>query len=233
METFPTIEPVQLPPDLNHEIDQLRDAEARKFYVQHRRKSCTFMQTMDLWLIVPICYSCAVENSLTGNIRPYIYAGNWERAIADHAGLTVLRSTKRTMRLNPSFSYICKHCGTHLKPWNGDQMSVSQFHLEEHFNIPIETPGRRHASAWITKLVKNLYGNACFGCKRHCSSKLKLHIDHIWPQCKGGTSAFRNLQPLCERCGQEKADKGPEEVTVYSTLFFGTYPTDSHKGLLW
>lgn len=233
METFPTIEPVQLPPELSFELDQFRDVEARRFYVQQRRENCTFMQIMDLWLIVPVCYGCAFEKSLTGNVRPYIHAGNWRSEIEYLVGSAVLERTKRTLRLDSDFSYICKLCGTHLTPWNDDQMSVSQLHLEEHFNIPLETPGRRHPPRTVIKQIKSLYGNKCFSCNRPHSAESRLDIDHIIPQSKGGTSAFRNLQPLCGRCGIEKADNIPDEVTVYSTIFFGPYPSDSYSGLFW
>ncbi len=153
--------------------------------------------------------------------------------IEDHAGLTVLRRTKQTLRLDPDFAYICKKCGTHLRPWNGDQMSVSHLHLEEHFKIPLETPGRRNPPETVKRQIKKLYENKCFGCNRRSTIKRKLHIDHVVPQSKGGTSAFRNLQPLCEHCGREKADKIPNEVGVYSTIFFGPYPSDSYEGLFW
>ncbi len=71
METISTIEPLELPPDLNYELDQFRDGEARKFYVQQRRKSCTFMEIMDLWLVVPMCLGgCALEESLNWDCPP-------------------------------------------------------------------------------------------------------------------------------------------------------------------
>jgi 5-methylcytosine-specific restriction endonuclease McrA len=233
METFSIIEPVELPPELNHQLDEFQNDEVRKFYVRQRRKHCTFMQIMDLWLVVPICYGCALDESCDGIVRPYIESRNWRDAIQDHAGLAVLRRTSRELQLDPDFAYICKKCGTRLRPWNGDQMSVSHLHLEEHFNIPLETPGRRNPSLAVKKLIEKLYDNRCFGCNRQETTKRKLHIDHILPQSRGGTSAFRNLQPLCDRCGNKKADKMPSEVEVYSTIFFGPYPSDSHEGLFW
>jgi 5-methylcytosine-specific restriction endonuclease McrA len=112
-------------------------------------------------------------------------------------------------------------------------MSVSRLHLEEHFNIPLETPGRRKPPAQVRELIQDLYGNRCFGCDARKTVERELHIDHIIPQSKGGTSAFRNLQPLCERCGNIKGDRLPEEVEVCSTIFFGPYPSDSYEGLFW
>jgi len=233
METFPIIENVELPADLNYEIGRFGNDEARKFYIRERRKNCTFMQIMNLWLVAPLCYSCALDESFDGIIWPYIESKKWQKGIQDYAGLTVLRRTKRELRLDPDFAYICKKCGTQLRPWNGDQMSITRLHLEEHFDIPLETPGHRNPSTAVKKLIERLYGNRCFGCNRRKTAKVKLHIDHIVPRSKGGTSAFRNLQPLCECCGNKKANKMPSELEVYSIIFFGPYPSDSYEGLFW
>ncbi len=233
MEAFLTIEPVELSPALNHELDQFSDGEARKFYVQQRRKNCTFMQIMNLWLNVPVCYGCALEESLTGIVRPYIYGKNWQDEVGYHAGSAVVRRTKRMLHVDADFAYVCKKCGTSLRPWNGDQMSVSHLHLEEHFNIPLEMPGQQNPPVIVRRQIKKLYDYRCFGCNRRSTAKRPLHTDHIIPQSKGGTSAFRNLQPLCDHCGEKKANKMPDEVEVYSTIFWGPYPPDSYEGLFW
>lgn len=36
---------------------------------------------------------------------------------------------------------------------------------------------------------------------------VKLHIDHIFPASKGGSSKFENLRYLCEKCNLSKSDK--------------------------
>jgi hypothetical protein len=53
------------------------------------------------------------------------------------------------------------------------------------------------------------------------------------PRFHGGDAAFRNLQPLCTRCGQKKGNTLPTEVSVYSDLYFGPYPSDAYEGLFW
>lgn len=37
--------------------------------------------------------------------------------------------------------------------------------------------------------------------------EVKLHIDHMFPASKGGSSKFENLQFLCEACNLRKSDK--------------------------
>ena len=191
------------------------------------------MQIMDLWLVVPLCYGCALDRSCDGVVRPFIHPIHWQAGIRESIGETVLRMTRRQLRGDPTFAYQCHSCHTSLRPWDGDQMSASHLHLEEYFDFPLDAPGRRKPSASVRKLIQQLYGNKCFGCGARKTRENDLHIDHIIPQSKGGTSAFRNLQPLCEQCGNSKSDRQPNQVEVCSTIFFGPYPSDSYEGLFW
>ena len=43
--------------------------------------------------------------------------------------------------------------------------------------------------------------NRCLSCGKECA----LHIDHVIPVSKGGTSDISNLQPLCRSCNSTKA----------------------------
>lgn len=40
----------------------------------------------------------------------------------------------------------------------------------------------------------------------HCGKVCYCHktVDHYVPQSKGGTSAYANLMPLCEKCNRER-----------------------------
>jgi 5-methylcytosine-specific restriction endonuclease McrA len=104
------------------------------------------------------------------------------------------------------------------------------YHLEEHYGIPLETPGRIRPIARIRQKIIELYDRACFGCG---SSNKRLHIDHILPRSKGGDAAFRNLQPLCKDCGNMKGNDLPDEVDVYEDIYFGPYASDGYEGLFW
>lgn len=42
-----------------------------------------------------------------------------------------------------------------------------------------------------------------------CGFRHKLTVDHIIPRALGGSSALTNLQCLCERCNNKKADSFP------------------------
>src|SRR5207253_741857 len=120
-------------------------------------------------------------------------------------------------------------CGTELRPWWGDDLWVETYHLEEHYSIPLE-PGRRNPSRKLRDQIIRLYDNRCYGCGR---GDVPLHIDHVRPRARGGDASFRNLQPLCERCGQRKGSAMPEEVSICDDLYFGPYPSDGYEGLFW
>lgn len=53
-------------------------------------------------------------------------------------------------------------------------------------------------------------GHRCVECGRPESEENPLTIDHIIPRSRGGTDAETNLQTMCFRCNQEKADTMPE-----------------------
>ena len=228
------LEPLIIGDELAHEIGVFERDEVYKFYASERRKHCTMMEIMDLWLVVPYCFGCAVAESFDGIVDPYIRPAYWEDDLCWHVGDSVVAHTKTNLRCAIDFAFSCKRCGTQLRPWNGDEMSVARLHVEERFSIPLETPGHRRPSHDLAKLVKQFYGRRCFGCSKQENKKDGvLHIDHIFPQSNGGTAAFRNLQPLCERCGNAKGNSLPDEVDVCSTIYFGTPPSDAYVGLFW
>ncbi|MDI6755771.1 MAG: HNH endonuclease [Thermodesulfobacteriota bacterium] len=95
---------------------------------------------------------------------------------------------------------------------------------------PDGDPWTQAALRAIAAAIIDLYDKTCFGCG---AADRELHIDHVLPQSKGGDAAFRNLQPLCEGCGNEKGDSIPDEVKVFSDIYFCPYPSDGYEGLFW
>lgn len=45
-----------------------------------------------------------------------------------------------------------------------------------------------------------------FTCKK-CGARRFLHVDHIYPESKGGEATLDNLQTLCRRCNISKGAK--------------------------
>ncbi|HCO94602.1 MAG TPA: hypothetical protein DIU00_11740 [Phycisphaerales bacterium] len=203
--------------------------ECYRFYVQERRKNCNFLEVLDLWLRAPYCDSCIQSGPDISYGLPEISANNWQQDTAWELGEDLLEYVEAQRAGNPEFALHCKRCDNSLYPWNGDDIYIVDYPLEEHYRIPIETHGKKNPSKRIRKQILALYNGECF----KCGNRKGLHIDHIMPQTHGGDAAFRNLQPLCEKCGQEKGNKKPTEVPVYLTMYFQNPPADSYEGLFW
>jgi len=186
---------------------------------------------MNLWLQAPYCSSCAASDPFIRERPSDITGRHWRDDVSWELGEETLRRIVKELRKNADFALICKRCGNEVRPWRGDEVWVVNYHLEEHYGLPLEARGRK-PSKKLSKRITDLYDRTCFGCGATDKDK-KLHIDHIYPQSKGGDSAFRNLQPLCEVCGNLKGDQLPEEVDVYSDIYFGPYPSDGYSGLFW
>ena len=227
---MPLIEPCIPTPKEQHELDLWVKEECYRFYVQQRRLNCTFMEVMDLWLRAPYCMECSLSDSFGSDLSSDINPDTWEEDIAWVVGRPTLERTKRELISNPDFAFLCKKCGREIRPWNDDGAYVVSYHLEEHYGIPFETAGRKSPSKKINKRILKLYDNNCFSCG---SNGRSLHIDHIIPQSNGGDAAFRNLQPLCKECGNRKGNRLPEEIKVFSDIYFGPYPSDAYEGLFW
>ena len=227
---MPIIEPYIPTQRESHEIDLWEKEKCYRFYVKERHRNCTFREIMNLWLEVPYCSSCATSNTFLFDQLPDISGRHWRDDLACALGEDTLRRIKREIRKNKHFAIICKKCGHELRPWNGDEIWIVKYHLEEHYNIPLETPRKKSPSRKLRDKILELYDGRCFGCN---AINKKLHIDHILPQSKGGDSAFRNLQSLCKDCGDMKGNDLPDEVDVYSDIYFGPYPSDAYEGLFW
>lgn len=203
--------------------------ECYRFYTNQRRKNCNFLELLDLWLRAPYCESCIQSEPGVWHDLPEISAADWQQDISWHLGEDLLKYIEVERASDPQYALLCKKCGCVLRPWSGDDIFVVDYHLEEHYGIPIETTGKRSVSDALQKRILALYDRKCFKCGRRDS----LHIDHIMPRSHGGDAAFRNLQPLCKECGCQKADQFPEELSVYLTMYFKEPPSDSYEGLFW
>jgi 5-methylcytosine-specific restriction endonuclease McrA len=162
---------------------------------------------------------------------PDITPENWEVDVLWSLGKGALDAIQQELADEDSgFAIGCKRCGRELAPWDGDALHVVTYHLEEHYGIPLNTPGRRNPPKKLRNQIIKLYGGVCFDCGKAGPG---LHIDHILPQHADGDAAFRNLQPLCEACGQKKGDVLPDDVEVWSNMYFFLPPSDGYEGLFW
>jgi len=213
-----------------HEDTLWLKSECYRFYIQQRSLYCNYLQLLDLWLLAPYCEGCINNDPLQESRIPDILPSGWEIDMLCEVGLNTLEMTRKELSKDRDYSFRCKRCGQDLAPWNGDEIYVVKYHLEEHYGIPLFTNNKKKPSKKLQSQIVNLYGNKCFNCGvENCD----LHIDHIVPQSKGGDAAFRNLQPLCQGCGNTKSDKSPEAVEIWNTSYFRPYPSDSYEHMFW
>jgi len=228
---MPTIS-VDVEPAIEHVVSTWVHEECCRFYVAQRRLHCNYLEILDLWLRVPVCADCIQSDPLECRRLPDIRPERWQEDLLFTLGKSELDEIQMLLLKDSRYAFVCQRCGRSLRPWDGDEVHVLNEHIEERYSIPLETGDKRHASEQLRERVMNLYGNVCFKCGA-TNAETQLHIDHIRPQSKGGDAALRNLQPLCEVCGQEKADTEPSERTIYGDIYFGPQPSDGYEGLFW
>jgi len=226
---MPLIEPTRVDLATEYNINRWMTGEACRFYVEQRRRFCTFLELLDLYFSAPLCTDCALSDPFPSYGPPDISLRNWREDVAWCLGEEFLRTIRKERRRDPDFGFRCRHCWTNLQPWAGDDVYVVSYHVEDHYRFPLVRPGQVQPSRALQQQIKDLYENRCFA----CNEVRPLHIDHINPRSNGGDAAFRNLQPLCERCGQLKGNSIPEEVGVHDTMYFSPYPSGGYEGLFW
>jgi len=182
-----------LSPEEDYRLNLWTKKECYRYYIEQRRAHCSYSDILDLWLLAPYCEDCAMSDPFLRDSMPNILPSTWSLDILLELGPQELERIDRLLSEEPEFAFICKKCGTTLHPWDSDNVYVTKYHLEEHYSIPLSTPGRKKPSIKIQKRIISLYERRCF-C---CGAADQLHIDHIQPRSKGGDAAFRNLQPLC------------------------------------
>lgn len=82
-------------------------------------------------------------------------------------------------------------------------------HAVKDKNIEYKQENSRNVSLSLRLQVLNRDNFRCVFCGKSPATDIgtKLHIDHIKPFSKGGTSVLENLQTLCEECNLGKSNK--------------------------
>ena len=186
---------------------------------------------MDLWLSIPYCEQCAFDRTFPISEDSTISPSGWEVDVLIHLGPNALEYLQKGIEVSEEFSIPCKSCGSELRPWDEDIIYIDEIHLEEHYGIPLETGNKTQSSQKLSDQIKRFYGGECFNC--HDNDMSKLNIDHIRPRKFGGDSAFRNLQPLCEKCGNLKGEQIPDEIQIHSWMYFTPPPYETYEHMFW
>jgi len=155
--------PVVIPSQREQHEDDLRiRSECYRFYANERRTHCSYTELMDLWLRAPFCVECGLSHSFERLRDPDILPNDWKLDLLWALGPAALAGIEEALAQHFDFCLLCKHCGRELRPWEDQSLYVVEYHLEEHYRIPIETPGRKQPSRKLQQQVISLYGNMCY-----------------------------------------------------------------------
>jgi HNH endonuclease len=223
-------------PSVIHPADMYRNSlwaaeECFRFYVEQRRQFCTYSEILDLWLQAPYCQDCIWVDPLRRYEPADIRGEGWQvdMLLTLGNGAAVVEEIEEILKEDDDYALQCKLCQRDLRPWDKDHLWVVNYHLEERYGIDLRTPGRENPARRVRDRIFHLYDHKCF----RCGSGGPLHIDHIRPRALGGDAAFRNLQPLCEPCGNLKGSTHPSDIEVFNPLYFTSPPSDAWEGLFW
>ena len=164
---------------------------------------------------MPSCASCVLFEYPREFPLPDIGPYRWEEDISWTFGEDELETIKSLVAEDPNFAFFCYHCSRQLRPWEIDDVYVLSYAFRD-YNFPLSPYNRKKPSKAVRKRVRKLYGNKCFRCNKSC---FPIHIDHIQPRTKGGGATFINLQSLCTRCGNLKANREATETTVRYPMY--------------
>lgn len=115
----------------------------------------------------------------------------------------------------------CESCGLVYKRKNHPGVCERCYRLRAYVprwrEVRVSVKTQRHSSPGVTPSIKEQVfkrdGHACVNCGE---STLKLlTLDHIRPKSKGGKNTLDNLQVLCQRCNNRKADILPPPGLTY------------------
>ncbi len=220
------VDPLPFSPADEHRWSVWEREECCIYYVDTRKEWCTFLELLDLWLIVPYCKDCALADPFILNRDADITPDGWQNDLVRILGEETTKQIIKECR-----PIQCKRCPRELAAWQ-DPIYVDSIHPEEYYGIPVDTEGKIWPEKRVRSQIFRLYNHECFNCKKS-KQETSLHIDHILPRAKRGDAAFRNLQPLCKKCGDDKADQSPTVVTVISDMYFSPYPPETFEGMFW
>ena len=187
-------------PDLRRWLED----EYRATMAHHRKKLCGSTDRLEIRIPTILCESCfgaKVDGIFVRYCGPDVLPESWESDLAN-----ILDEDVADSFAEDEDSPQCQSCRHNL---HGKPLYVETVELSERLGVSdetsaIEVPRKRRPD------VLKFYGKECFA----CGSDGALEIDHIHPRSHGGTAAFRNLQPLCRKCGQAKGDRPAQDIVA-------------------
>jgi hypothetical protein len=170
----------------------------------HRRSLCSHTDRLEIRIPEILCESCfgaRVDGIFVAYRGADVLAESWESDLAN-----ILDEDVAASFAEDEDSPRCQSCRHNV---HGEDLYVETAELSERLSVLDDTSAVEVSRKRRAQVFRH-YGKKCFA----CGSDGPLAIDHIHPRSRGGTAAFYNLQPLCAKCGQAKADSLPQHVVA-------------------
>jgi len=177
--------------------------EHRTTFVHFRSMLCSHTDALVFEVPFILCESCfgaKVDGICVEYRGPDVLPESWGSDLAN-----VLDDDIAELIVQDCNSPRCSSCFRNL---HGEALYIETVALVERLGISDET-SRTKPSKRRRDEVLRLYGQRCFGCGAKPTGN-----DHIDPKSNGGKADFENLQPLCTKCGNDKADRLPHRIVI-------------------
>jgi 5-methylcytosine-specific restriction protein A len=198
------------------------DVEAASL-IRQIRSRYGHMVSVGIDVLVPLCIACKHSESQwleTALPRfPSVFSDDWRRNYLE-MGIPrkKVREASQTLRDGEWRGPQCYQCGSviELDVPGGEGFYLKSVSLSSFYSLS-RGNGRRPPE-WMKQIVLDAYEGKCSGCRLTLTPD-QVTFDHIVPVSDGGETDMENLQPMCQRCNQEKKNLTVEQVEHPSLLF--------------
>ena len=219
--------------DTLRDLHRIRREAAEQEFVSLRREFGDHATYLDLSILVPVCCDCWLYELRRDGI-PQVSADNWQLDLVLLGfDLSVIQKLEEDIAegIEAERGPSCHYCSRWLPYWEDeDGCYTMKVRFSEYFSFPSnEGPS---VSKAVRREVKKMYGGKCFACGLALTDS-DLSIDHIVASSKGGNADLINLQLMCARCNNAKADSGIETQEVCLHFPMRPVPSDSYEDVTW
>jgi 5-methylcytosine-specific restriction endonuclease McrA len=210
---------------LFHWTKQWEAQQAYQVFVELRNRRADYMTKLEADVLVPKCEDCYArerreleEQWEPPDIRPQ----SWKEDLRQFG----VSEDEIEHAEKSGLSILCIGCHRDLT-YVKEPVYVHTVSFQSYFEGLLERGRKR-----LRPVVFDAYERRCFGCGRELTWS-EVGFDHIFPESKGGEAELVNLQPLCEQCGNKKADQEPAVVSYHFHFCLVPPPSDGYEGVVW
>lgn len=210
---------------LFHSTKQWEAKQAYQVFVQLRKQRADYMTKLEVKVLVPKCEDCHARErrELEEDWNPPdIIPDSWKEKLRE-LGVPEGEIERVERSALPIFCITCRRQISYAR----DPVYVLSVSFEAYFDGLL-----RGGREWLRQVVFDAYKRRCFGCGKALTWS-EVGFDHIFPESKRGTSELVNLQPLCEGCGNKKADQEPKTACYCFHFPLIPPPSDGYEGVIW